>query len=690
MTLPILSLTQKELSVFESAIQKEWLITNGLGGYASSTVLGVNTRKYHGLLVAALHPPGDRTVCLSKLDEEINVDDKVYLLGTNEFYGAVFPQGYLHMHEFSVSPFPKFTYEVEQVVVEKTVFMPRGKNACVVVYEISNRGNSKVKVNITPLITCRHYHSVVNKSVNPPVFSQQNTQREVQITFKAPIATVAVRATTGEFHEKLNWIERLRYREDENRRENGAEDCYQPGGFEIMVQENTQEVLALIAVADEDNQQTVRMLDELDENISEIEGIFHRKLQRQKKLLADFYLSHPTLLAVDWLSWVRLAADAFQVRDADNQKSVIAGYHWYEPWGRDTFISLPGLMLVTGRFEEAKSVLSRFNAYCKQGLIPNYFHDKSGKAAYNTVDATLWFVNAVLHYLKYTGDFEFVRRQLWENLKDIVESHLKGTAFGIHVDSDGLLAHGEQLTWMDAKVDHKAITPRAGKAVEIQALWYNALKTVQMLASRFEENGVARRYSILADKTKESFNEKFWNNKKNCLFDVLMEYGADASLRPNQAIVAALDFVMLDQKCNMQILDVVQQELLTPCGLRTLESNDPKYRGTYYGDRYSRDNAYHNGTVWPWLLGPFTTAYLKAKNYSGESIVFVKNLLESFFTLQVSASGLGTVNEIFDGDAPHAPRGCIAQAWSVAEPLRAYVEDVLKIRPLFERRVLGV
>jgi predicted glycogen debranching enzyme len=481
----------------------------------------------------------------------------------------------------------------------------------------------------------------------------------------------------------------LRYREDEMRGESSADDCYQSGYLEIIIPANVKNKFAIITVASEDSQKNVTILNAIGSTMPDIERVFQRELRRHDEMLVSFYCSHKAVPEGDWLGWILSAADAFIVKGADHGESVIAGYHWYEAWGRDTFISLPGMMLATGKFEHARNVLFEFNSHCRQGLIPNFLKDKSGKASYNTVDATLWYVNAVLQYLKYTGDFSFVHDQLWENLKDIVESHVKGTDFNIHMDTDGLLSHGERLTWMDAEVNGKAVTPRAGKAVEIQALWYNALKTVHLLADRFEEENLSEKYAALANRVHVSFGEKFWNSGGQCLFDVVEEREVDASLRPNQVVVVALDFTMLDQKKNENIVNVVQRELLTSCGLRTLERNDPKYRGVYFGDRWSRDSAYHNGTVWPWLVGPFTSAFLKTKGYTAQNREHVlKNFLSPLFTQQVYQAGLGTVSEIFDGDAPHVPRGCIAQAWSVAEPLRAYLEDVLQVRPKFEKEVL--
>ena len=689
MKLPAINLTREALSRCEDAVRKEWLVTNGVGGYASSTVLGINTRKYHGLLVAALHPPGDRTVCLAKLDEEVLVGNSIYPLAANEFDGKIFPQGYHFLKEFSLNPFPQYVYQAQDVEVRKTIFMPKEQNAVAVKYTVLNQGVAEAKIRVYPLLTCRHFHSVVDRRKNPLDFSQQQNDREVEVTFKAPKATVTVRSTMGGFNEKATWIERLYYWEEASRGESSTDDCYQPGYFEVLVPHKREKDFAVVTAASEDSQECLEMLDAFGTAMYDVNGQLNSEIEKREKLVNKFYNSHSEVPTSDWLNWILLAADTFTVKGADKRKSVVAGYFWFEPWGRDTFISLPGLMLTTGRFKEAKKVLLDFMRHSKQGLIPNFIQDRSGEPAYNTVDATLWYVNAVLQYLKYTGDFKFVQKQLWEDLKAIVESHQKGTAFGIHLDSDGLLAHGPRLTWMDAEVDGKAVTPRDGKAVEIQALWYNALKTMQLLASRFEEVSLADKYAEMAFETQKSFNAKFWNGKGSGLFDVVTAWGVDASLRPNQIIAVALDFTMLDNDRSEQVVDAVQRKLVTPYGLRTLAQNDSKYKGTYDGDRRSRDQAYHNGTVWPWLLGPFATAFLKVKGHGEFRVEYaVKNFFLPLFTQQIFEAGLGTLSEIFDGDAPHAPRGCVAQAWSVAEPLRAYVEDAMWIRPKYEKEVL--
>jgi predicted glycogen debranching enzyme len=684
MRLPAINITQEAFSRFDECVQKEWLVTNGLGGYASSTVLGMNTRKYHGLLVAALHPPGDRTVCLAKLDEEVYVGNNIYLLGANEFPGKIFPQGYLFLKEFLVSPFPSYVYNVQNVEIRKTVFMPKEKNAVAVTYKVLNRSGAEAKIRVYPLLTCRHFHSVIDRWKNPLDFSQQQKGGEVEVTFNTPKATVAVSSITGEFNEKATWIERLYYREEASRGESNTDDCYQPGYFEVLVPKRERD-FAIVTAASENSQECHAILDDFGNTMYDISEQLNCELEQREDLLAKFYDSHSEVSTSDWLNWILLAADAFMVKGVGDKTSVLAGYFWFETWGRDTFISLPGLMLATGRFEEAKKVLLDFTCFIKQGLIPNFVGDRSGEPAYNTVDATLWYVNAVLQFLKYTGDFTFVQKQLWEGLKVIIDCHEKGTAFGIRLDGDGLLAHGSRLTWMDAEADGEAVTPRAGKAVEIQALWYNALKIVQLLANKFKEASLAEKYAEMAREARESFNEKFWNGESGCLFDAVEALGVDAALRPNQIIAAALDFTMLGNDKNGQVVDVVQRELLTPFGLRTLARGDTRYKGMYIGDRRSRDQAYHNGAVWPWLLGPYVTACRKAQSSNDYEL---KNRLIFLFTQQITQAGLGTISEIFDGDSPHTPRGCIAQAWSVAEPLRAYVEDIMRVRPKYEKEVL--
>lgn len=689
MKAPAMNLDRKALSQFENAIQKEWIITNGLGGYSSSTVLGVNTRKYHGLLVSAFCPPGDRRVCLAKLDEEVTIRNNTYSLGANEFQTGIFPRGYDLLQEFSLSPFPKFTYLIENATITKSVFMPHEKNAVIILYRILNKGDCDVRIRVFPLVNSRPFHSTTHRWKTTTNLVQQQENGTVKIRTDALQSTTILSITKGQFHSDVKWVEGIEFREEAARGESHSDDCYQPGFFETVARANSKVSFAVIAVADKNEEAARRIRNEMPLTAYDVETLYEREVSRREKFLSRFYESK-RVLAYDWLSWLVSASDAFIVRGfSSDQKSVIAGYHWFEAWGRDTFLSLPGLMLVTGRFEDARKVFLTFKKYCRQGLIPNLLPESCEEPIYNSVDATLWFVNAILQYLKYTDDFRFVHEEFWSFLTEVVENHAKGTLFDIRVDGDGLLSHGPRLTWMDAMVDDQPVTPRTGRAVEVQALWYNTLRIVELLANRFREPSFAENCRLMAEKARASFVEKFWNAEKKCLFDVVNGRERDGSFRPNQILAVSLDFVMLDDLRRESVVDAVHRELLTPYGLRTLERSDPRYVGVYVGDRRSRDRAYHNGAVWPWLIGPFATAYLKVKGHADFRREFMwKNFLSSL-TGQVFEAGLGSVSEVFDGDPPHLPRGCIAQAWSVAELLRTYVEDVLLIRPSFERDVMG-
>jgi predicted glycogen debranching enzyme len=626
---------------------------------------------------------------LAKLDEDLIIGDKTCRLGTNEFQGKLFPEGYQLQKEFALSPFPTFTYQAQGIVLTKTVFMPQNKNAVIVLYNSVNKTDFDAEIRIFPMVTCRHFHSVVNHLQKPLDFQKTQDQLRTELGFSAPKATLVTDATVGEFVEKPNWVERLRYREEGARGEIDVDDCYQTGYYSVQLKANRETVFAIAAAAGEKREDAFAALGPSGFKLPGAERLLTTELENRSLYLDGIYRLHAALPANNWLNWLLLATDTFVATDVINQKSILAGYFWFESWGRDAFISLPGLLLVTGRYEDAKQVLLNFSRYCKNGLIPNIILDKSGQALYDTVDGTLWYLNAVLQYLKYTGDFEFVQENLWSTLKSVIESHECGTAFGIRLDSDGLLAHGSRLTWMDASVDGKAVTPRAGKAVEIQALWYNALKIMQLLAKKFEENALSEKYAAMADQTRRSLAEKFWNNQTGCLFDVVGEHCVDASLRPNQIIAASLDFRALDESMNRRIVDFVQADFLTPSGLRTLSRSDPQYKGSYMGTMRQRDQAYHNGTVWPWLLGPLTTAFIRSNGCTSDNINFASNnFIKPLFEKQVAQAGLGTISEIFNGDPPHTPQGCIAQAWSVAEPLRAYVEDVLQIRPKYENVIL--
>jgi predicted glycogen debranching enzyme len=685
---PSITFSKDNLSNFEDAIKNEWLVTNGLGGYASSTVLGLNTRKYHAFLVAALRPPGERTVVLSKLDEDIKVGEKTLQLGANDFRHDIYPQGYKLLQSFSVSAFPTYTYSTDEIEVKKTIFLPFEKNASVAFYEVFNRSEQEATVQIYPLLSYRHFHYTINRKQKPVWLNQSQTESTVEIIFDNPASIVIIKAVGGKFTSTQTWIEDIFYREEEKRGEASTDESYQPGFFEFKVQKNSSAKFAIATAVNDSRDEASKTLDNFGSTPQDIENLLHKELSRRQNVLSTF-LEENKQAKNENLSWLLQSANDFVVKGIEDKRFVMAGYQWFGSWGRDSFVSLPGLMLANPRFEDARNVILDYTNYCKLGLIPNLIDDKTGEPLYNTVDGTLWYVNSILQFIKYTGGFEFVKKLLWPTLVDIIQNHKQGTVNNIRVDGDGLLAHGPQLTWMDTIVDDAPFTPRSGKAVEVQALWYNTLQTMQLLAERFGEKHIADEYSEMAIKAKKSFNDKFWDNEKRCLFDVITDSGdPDKSIRPNQVIVGALDFSIIDKDRANQVVDFVQDELLTPVGLRTLSPKDSRYKGRYEGDRPSRDRAYHNGSIWAWLSGPLTTTFLKAKGYQEANIQFaLNNFIMPLFASELRRGGLGTINEINDGDAPYTPRGCIAQAWSVAEPLRAYSEDILQIRPKYEKEV---
>ena len=570
--------------------------------------------------------------------------------------------------------------------------MPKNKNSTLAVYRIVNNNPSEAIIKIYPLLTCRYYHTVVDRLKNPLNFTQKSGLKEFETIFQQiETTTLNCSITDGSFKEKINWVDHLYYRDEFLRGESNIDNCFQPGYFEVQVSANEKKEFAIITSVNHESQMAREVSDSIGSTFDEVNVSFKQEIAQKADIIENFYCLRPEVPISDWLNWIILAADSFVVKNADNKKSIIAGYFWFEPWGRDTFISLPGLMLVTGRFNQAKDILQNYIQYCKSGLIPNFITDKTGQPVYNTVDGTFWYVNAVLQYLKYTGDFKFIEEELWENLQAIVEHHQRGTLFGISLDDDGLIIHGPRLTWMDAVVEDNGITPRNGKAVEIQALWYNALRTMELLANKFGETSLAEKYATMAKKTSKNFNEKFWNPQMGCLYDVLEDKGADPSFRPNQIFAVSMDFIMLDAYRSAKVVDAVNRELVTTYGLRTLALDDPNFVGKCFGDRRSRDTAYHNGTIWPWLLGPFVTAFLKVNRYTAKSRKYTfENLVLPLFIVGINQAGLGTISEIYDCNLPNEPRGCISQAWSVAEPLRAYIEDVLLVKPAYLKEILTI
>jgi predicted glycogen debranching enzyme len=650
----------------EEALRHEWLETNGLGGFASSTIIGLNTRRYHGLLVAATKPPVGRFVLLSKLEETLVFDGRAFDLSTNCYPSVVHPQGFRYLKEFRLDPFPVFTYEIEGVRIEKTVFMIQGDNSTVILYQLANAGSSQslpeqVILELRPLIAFRDYHSTTHEN-SALKWAVEAAPGRACISPYPGLPSLYLAHNAGHL-ESANgsWYRNFEYQAERERGLDFREDLFNP----CVLRFDLREVPSATVIASIEPREATRA-DEYRQS----------EVSRRASLVTCAPVKDGLVEALT------VAADQFIVARG-KQKTVIAGYHWFGDWGRDTMIALRGLALTTGRHDVARGILRTFARHVDRGMLPNRFPDAGEGAEYNTVDAALWFFEAVRSYLEHTQDFDFVESELYSVLTQIVSWHVGGTRFGIKVDSDGLLSSGEpgvQLTWMDAKVGNWVVTPRLGKPVEIQALWYNALCVMQDIAGCLGDEVSNNRYRAMAALTSESFNRLFWNDKMSCLYDVVNDDSRDASIRPNQIFAISLPYTMLSLERGKRVLGVVRQHLLTPYGLRTLAPSDPQYRGRYAGDQASRDAAYHQGTVWPWLMGPFLTAYMKIHGRNERARRQAEVWLCAFEDYLLD-SGICQIPEIFDGDEPHRPVGCIAQAWSVAELLRATVEDVHGVRP---------
>jgi len=661
---------QETCGDLDAALRREWLETNGRGAFASSTIVGLNSRRYHGLLVAVTRPPVGRVVLLSKLEETLFIDGQPFDLSANRYPGVVHPQGFRYLKQFRLDPFPIFTYEIEGIKIEKTVFMVYGENSTVVQYELKKNNHPErpknLRFELRPLIAFRDYHSTTheNGAINPAV--EERSGLAIVAPYQG-LPSLHLAHNAVELRKTGNWYRTFEYDVERERGLDFLEDLFNP--FVLRFDLRLRRPASIIASTEQ-------------HDVAQVAEYRQAEITRRRNASVSLPVEDAFAQAL------AAAADQYIVSRGD-QKTVIAGYHWFSDWGRDTMIALPGLTLLTGKYEVARSILRTFAQHVDQGMLPNRFSDADEPPEYNTVDATLWFFEAARAFLAYTADLEFVRRELYPVFADIISWHTRGTRYGIKVDSSGLLSSGEpgvQLTWMDAKVGDWVVTPRRGKPVEIQALWYNAICIMEDLAHRFGDEAGQTRYRNMATLASWSFNRLFWNENLGCLYDVVNGAPPDPSIRPNQIFAVSLTHTMLPTERARSVVEKVQEHLLTPYGLRSLAPSDPQYRGRYTGGPAERDGAYHQGTVWPWLLGPFITAYIKV---NGGSDVARRQAMEWLAPLKdhLADGGLGHISEIFDGDAPQQACGCVAQAWSVAEVLRALVEDVYGLRPMPQPQV---
>ncbi len=639
-----------------SAESREWLCTNGIGGFASGTLAGLLTRRYHGLLVAALAPPLGRTLLVSKLEERVEYDGLTLALSSNRWAdGSVDPHGHHHIERFHLEgTTPVWTYGCADARLEKRVWMEQGANTTYVQYRLA-RARRPLALEAAVLVNYRDYHGTTQGGWPMAVEPVEHGLRVVAFTGARPVLVLAPGADVSGQPE---WYYGFQLAREAARGLPALEDHLRIGTVRGTIEPGHSLTLILSA--------------ESSPGLDAV-AAWRRRQHHETDLLSRWRQAEPSAdRAPAWIQHLVLAADQFVVgrplADDPDGRTVIAGYHWFGDWGRDTMISLPGLSLTTGRPEVARRILTTFARFVDRGMLPNRFPDAGEAPEYNTVDATLWYFDAIRAYHEATGD-DGLLKDLFNVLESIVDFHRRGTRYGIAEDSaDGLLRAGElgvQLTWMDAKVGDWVVTPRIGKPVEINALWFNALRTMARFAVRLGRP--ASPWDVLADRVGASF-QRFWNAQVGYCYDVLDgPQGDEAALRPNQLFAVSLPESPLPEAQQRHVMDACARHLLTAYGLRSLGPSEAGYRGRYTGGPLERDGAYHQGTVWPWLLGPFALAHLRVYRDPALAATFLEPL-----AAHLGAYGLGSIAEVFDGDPPHAPGGCIAQAWSVAETLRAW------------------
>jgi predicted glycogen debranching enzyme len=643
----------------EIAESREWLVTNGIGGFASGTVSGNLTRRYHGLLIAALQPPVGRTQLVAKLDEIARYDGADYDLATNRWAsGAVEPKGYLHIESFRLDgTIPVWQFAFGDALLEKRIWMEHSENTTYVEYALV-RSSLPAALELKVLVNYRDFHSSTH--AGDWQMHVESVDRGLRVTAfdgAIPFFLLSDRASAEIRHE---W----------------HRDCFLPAERYRGLDDHEDHLLAGVFRIDLQQQQTVTIILSTSPN-AKLDGAkaLRERLAHDRELLSAWSPADPQAasLAPNWSRRLVLAADQFVVKrslpDEPDGLSIIAGYHWFGDWGRDTMIALPGLTLTTGRFDIARKILLAFARYVDEGMLPNNFPDSGGRPEYNTVDAALWYFEAVRQYFEATQD-KSTLATLWPVLAQIINAHLNGTRYQIQADeADGLLYAGEpgvQLTWMDAKVGDWVVTPRIGKPVEVNALWYNALETMAALAPAAGKSGAP--FARMAASVKKNFG-KFWNEDAGCCYDVIDSFGIgnDGSLRPNQIFAVSLPKSPLTNEQQKAVVDICARRLLTSYGLRSLAQNEHGYQPHYGGGPGERDGAYHQGTAWGWLMGPFVLAHLRVYGDRKAARTFLEPLGK-----QIVSHGLGTLSEIFDAEPPFTPRGCIAQAWTVAEVLRAW------------------
>ena len=664
--------TQKDWTTFKEGIKREWAVTNGIGGYAGSSMIGAHSRTHQGYLIASLHAPIERYLVFSKINETVTVGTSTVSFETSQHRASgktVYTEGQKFLTSFIYDGSVHYTYETDNFSFEKHITLKRNANVCAVSYELT-AGDSDCTFTLTPLFNYReHSESSTPDTLRFETFTEDRTfylvpekNKDIAIRFQTSEGTFSERKTVYDVDMQLQIEVDL---------ETDGLDChYCPVDLSIAVPANTTKKVSILCSIGDVNERPAPVSGTEAFSILEENARCHAELFEK----AGYHDSFANQLV--------LASDQFLTyRESTKMMTVLAGLPWFTDWGRDTMIAFTGLTLCTKRFKEAEEILLTFARYIRHGIVPNMFPDDNMPPLYNTVDASLWYFYAVYQYLNYNPAAEaetFVKEQIFLHLKEIVSAYEKGTDFSIYMEDDGLIHAGsglDQITWMDVRVGDWVATPRHGKPVEINALWYNALRIMESLCEKFDEDASA--YRTRANQVKESFNAKFWDSSNQCLFDVVDGDEPDDHIRPNQIYAVSLPFSLLPEEQEKAVVALVEKELFVGCGLRSLAPDHPDYHGIYCGALAKRDAAYHQGTAWGFLLGGFFSAYMKVNHHSSSAAENAVRMLEPVRKHLTDSGCIGSISEIFDGDAPHNPRGCYAQAWSVGEVLRCYCEDIL-------------
>ncbi|MBO4815975.1 MAG: glycogen debranching enzyme N-terminal domain-containing protein [Clostridia bacterium] len=671
----------KDIEIMQG-IEKEWLITNGIGGYSASTILGINTRKYHGLLIAPLTPPARRYLILSKLDESIEMDGKTYNLYSNICRNFI-SDGFKYQEEFEKEYIPIFTYKVENVTIKKLICLEYGKNTVCVLYKIDNKENKKIKLNITPVMNFRDFHTMTSDHIFN--VQQKINKKKVKLVIDNNLNNpVYMYTSDGNYIEHQgDTFYNMHYVEEEKRGFFPEENLSVPGTYEVEILGESKKEIEFICSLEENieeinvkkviNKEIIRINEfmyktEILDKKQDIEKISKQELEK-RNLLRDFVI----------------AIDNFIVyRPSFALHTIIAGYPWFLDWGRDTLISFEGLLLCTKQYDIAKDILLTTIRDIKFGLVPNGYSGYDNRPLYNSVDSSLLLFEAVYKYLEYTGDYKFIESKIYDKLVAIIENYSKGIDLddnNIFLDKDGLISSGTentQNTWMDAKYGNYCFTPRNGKTVEVNSMWYNSLKILEELSIKFGKKKQSTKYKKMAEECKKSFEEKFYNKKKKCLYDVL----GDTKTRPNQLFATSLSFPVLNPNGDIanEMFETVTKKLLNKYGLKTLAKGEKNYIDVYEGDSFKRDSSYHQGITWPWLLGlyyntiknkiRFEKNKTNKKKLEEEKIKFEETVRKTYVKDMYERGTIGTIGEIYDSKMPNLPRGTMAQAWSIAEIFR--------------------